>query len=66
METIRDRHGHILGFLDDKALANGIVARNREGHVVAVYDVLSNTTRLPNGHLVGYGNTVAAYLVPGR
>ena len=66
METIRDRQGHILGFLDDKALANAIVARNREGHVVAVYDVPSNTTRLPNGHVVGYGNMVAAYLVPGH
>jgi hypothetical protein len=66
METIRDRQGHILGYIDDKALSNAIVARNRQGNVVAVYDVPSNTTRLPNGHMVGFGNTIAAFLVPER
>ena len=52
METIRDRQGHILGYLDHTALSNAIVARDRQGHIVAVYDVPSNTTRLPNGHTV--------------
>ena len=66
METIRDQQGHILGYLDHTALSNAIVARSRQGHVVAIYDVPSNTTRLPNGHTVGYGNTIAAFLVPDR
>lgn len=63
METIRDQQGHILGYLDHTALSNAIVARNRQGHIVAVYDVPSNTTRLPNGHIVGEGNFAAAYIV---
>ena len=66
METIRDRQGHILGYLDREALSNAIVARNREGHIVAIYDLPSNTTRLPNGHIVGDGNFAAAYIVAGR
>jgi hypothetical protein len=66
METICDQHGHVLGYLDREALSNAIVARNREGHIVAIYDVPSNTTRLPNGHIVGSGNTIAVYLVAGR
>ena len=66
METIRDRQGHILGYLDHTALSNAIVARDRQGHIVAVYDVPSNTTRLPNGHTVGYGNSIAAFLATDR
>ena len=66
MQAIRDRKGHLLGHLDDKALSNAIVARNRLGNVVAIYDIPSNTTRLPNGHTVRYGNTTAAFLVPDR
>lgn len=66
MQAIRDRNGHLLGHLDDKALSNAIVARNRLGHIVAIYDIPSNTTRLPNGHTMGYGNTIAAFLVPDR
>lgn len=64
MQEIRDRNGHLLGHLDDRALSNAIVARNRLGHVVAIYDIPTDTTRLPNGHTVGNGNTIAAFLVP--
>lgn len=66
MQAIRDRNGHLLGHLDDKALSNAIVARNRLGHIVAVFDVASNTTRLPNGHVVAEGNILAAFLAPDR
>ena len=66
METIRDQNGHILGYLDREALSNAIVARNRLGHIVAYYDIPSNTTRLPNGHIVGDGNFAAAYIVAVR
>ena len=66
METIRDRNGHIIGYLDREALSNAIVARNRQGHIVAFFDKASNTTRTPNGHIVGYGNTLGAYIVPER
>ena len=66
MQEIRDRHGHLIGYLDNTALANAIVVRDRQGHIVAVYDLPSDTTRLPNGHIVGYGNTAATYLLPSR
>ena len=66
IETIRDRNGHILGYLDGEALSNAIVARNRQGHILAIYDKPSNTTRLPNGHIVGDGNFAAAYIVAVR
>ena len=66
METIRDRQGHVLGYLDHTALSNAIVARDRQGHIVAIYDVPSNTTRLPNGHTVGDGNFAASYIIAGR
>ena len=66
METIRDRNGHIIGYIDREALSNAIVARNRLGHIVAYYDKPSNTTHTPNGHVVGYGNTLGAYIVPVR
>ena len=66
METIRDQKGHILGYLDREALSNAIVARNSHWHIVAIYDVPSNTTRTPNGHIVGYGNTLGAYIGPQR
>lgn len=66
MQEIRDQQGHLIGYLDDKALANAVVARDRQGHIVAVYDIPSNTTRTPNGHVVAIGNTAAAYLLPTR
>ncbi|WP_245930825.1 hypothetical protein [Methylobacterium radiodurans] len=65
MQEIRDRQGHLLGTLDDRALADAIVARNRQGHIVAIYDAASDTTRLPNGHIYGSGNLLAAFLVSG-
>jgi hypothetical protein len=66
METIRDRQGHILGYIDDKSLSNAIVARNRQGNVVAIFDIAANKTRLPNGHAIASGNVIAAFLIPER
>lgn len=41
---------------------------DQQGHILGYLDhtALSNTTRLPNGHTVGYGNTIAAFLVRDR
>ena len=66
METIRDRNGHIIGYIDRETLSNAIVARNRQGFIVAYYDIPTNTTRTANGFIVNYGNTIGAYIVPER
>ena len=63
-QTIRDRHGHVLGTIEQQSLTGRSLARNAHGVIVAVYDERSNTTRDAHGVLVGRGNLLAAFLVP--
>ncbi|ACL63280.1 hypothetical protein [Methylobacterium nodulans] len=63
-QTIRDRHGHVLGTIEQQPLTGRSLARDAHGVIVAVYDERSDTTRDARGVLIGRGNRLAAFLVP--
>lgn len=63
-QTIRDRHGHVLGTIERQSLTGRSMARDARGIIVATYDERAAPTRDAHGVLVGRGNLLAAFLVP--
>lgn len=60
-QDIRDRTGHRIGWLDDRA--NEQVAFNSVGHRLGRYDKRNDTTYDSSGRRVGTGNQLAALIV---
>jgi hypothetical protein len=60
-ETIRDRNGKILGWIETDHLGNKLV-RDFSGHIKGRYKKVGNVTLNFNGKIVAYGDATASLL----
>ena len=58
-EALRNPRGQIFGHVEHQKLTGRILARDRAGRIVGIYDARANQTRDANGVLFGPG-----YLLP--
>lgn len=65
-EVVRDHRGTIVGTIERQQLVGKLIARDRWGLVVGLYDERSRTTRDARGRLVGQTNLLPALLFQGR
>lgn len=64
-QTIRDKHGVVIGRYEYHRLTGKTVARNARGILVGTFDHRAQVTRDSHG-IVGTGNLLAALLVAPR
>ena len=65
-ETVRDAQGTTVGVIERQRLTGKLVARDRHGVIVAVYEERWRTTRDAHGRIVGRTNLLPVLLFQRR
>lgn len=65
-EVVRDHRGTIVGTIERQQLVGKLIAQDRWGLVVGLYDERARTTRDARGRLVGRANLLPALLFQRR
>lgn len=65
-ETIRDARGSAIGTVERQRQTWKLVARDKSGVIVGIYDPRANETRDSRGRAIGRANLLAALLYRGR